>query len=104
MRLLWAEGGSLSPREVQDRLSTRNLAYTTVMTVMVRLWEKGQLIREKTGRTYRYSPAHPAAEVVAANMAGLLAEMNDPRAVLAHFANGLSREEIVALQRILANR
>jgi len=104
MRVLWAEGGSLSPRAVQGKLSTRTLAYTTVMTVMVRLWEKGQLIREKTGRTYRYSPAYPAAEVVASNMAGLLAEMDDPRAVFAHFANGLSRDEVEALKRILADR
>ncbi len=32
------------------------LAYTTVMTVLGRLNEKGLLQREKAGRTFEYSP------------------------------------------------
>lgn len=35
----------------------RKLAYTTVMTVLCRLVEKGTLRRGKNGRSYLYSPA-----------------------------------------------
>lgn len=47
---------------VQDVLDEINrggrgaLAYTTVMTVMTQLWEKGLLSRRKSGRAYIYRP------------------------------------------------
>ncbi len=34
--------------------SGRSLAYTTVMTVLSRLWEKGYLLRRRDGKAYRY--------------------------------------------------
>lgn len=38
---------------------TKNLAYTTVMTIMSRLVEKGVLKRAKEGRCYYYTTAEP---------------------------------------------
>lgn len=40
--------------DVQSRLGG-DVAYTTVMTVLARLWKKGELVRKKSGRTYLYS-------------------------------------------------
>lgn len=57
MRLMWA-GGAASVREVLDALNRRerHLAYTTVMTVMSRLAEKGLLSRERRGKMHVYQP------------------------------------------------
>lgn len=50
-------------RDVVDDLSrTRELAYTTVMTIMVRLHVKGLLVREREGKTYLYRPAFTRQE------------------------------------------
>lgn len=59
MTRLWAAG----PQTVGDVLEAlngsaeRQLAYTTVMTVLVRLHEKGFVTRQKDGRHYCYSAA-----------------------------------------------
>lgn len=57
MSVVW-EKGRATVQEVLDTLAPRRaLAYTTVMTVMSRLAEKGLLNREKEGRAYIYIPA-----------------------------------------------
>ncbi len=50
------QGPLLSVSEVTDRLAAdgRALAYTTVMTVLTRLWQKGYLDRQQEGRSYLY--------------------------------------------------
>lgn len=57
MDAVWAAPGPVSVREVLDALNThrpRQLAYTTVMTVMNRLVAKNVLQRDGTPRHYRY--------------------------------------------------
>ncbi len=57
MAQLWAHGAR-SVGEVLEALSAeggRELAYTTVMTIMVRLHDKGFLTREREGRHFRYA-------------------------------------------------
>jgi predicted transcriptional regulator len=57
MQAVW-DRGEASVRQVhQDLLPDRELAYTTVMTVMSRLADKGVLVREKRGRAYVYRPS-----------------------------------------------
>ncbi len=60
MRILW-ERRSGTVREVWQELrhQGKRLAYTTVMTVMVRLHDKGVLRRVKEGKGYRYFPVQP---------------------------------------------
>jgi predicted transcriptional regulator len=58
MAVLWSRGPQ-TPREVVDLLnseSTRRLAYTTIMTVLVRLADKGYAERRREGRQFRYRP------------------------------------------------
>ena len=60
MATLWSTASALSVRQVLERLNegrTPPLAYTTVMTVLARLAEKGVLTREQVGRGFTYSPA-----------------------------------------------
>ncbi|WNB84758.1 BlaI/MecI/CopY family transcriptional regulator [Cellulomonas sp. ATA003] len=57
MNKLWGYGRAAAVREVlEDLQRDRNVAYTTVMTVMDNLHRKGLLTREMQGRAYRYSP------------------------------------------------
>lgn len=54
MRIIW-DRDTVTVREVLDALTqTRPLAYTTVMTIMSRLAEKGLLTTTRQGKTYQY--------------------------------------------------
>lgn len=58
MEVLWKADGPLTVRDVLKQLSpARDLAYTTVMTVMARLVDKGLLTRTRRGKAYVYEPA-----------------------------------------------
>ena len=68
MRVVWTQGRS-TVQSVLDALNAerqRRLAYTTVMTILSRLFERGLLVREKAGRSYVYVPANDEAAVVEA--------------------------------------
>jgi len=57
MEVIWDQGRA-SVRQVLDRLNANrstHIAYTTVLTVMQRLAEKGLLERKRTGNTDHYA-------------------------------------------------
>ena len=54
---LWDRGQATVREIVDDVGRRRDLAYTTVMTIMSRLHEKGLLVRERDGKGYVYRPA-----------------------------------------------
>lgn len=55
MTILWNAESPLKPAEVQLQID-EPLAYTTVMTILKRLYKKGILQRERDGNAYKYSP------------------------------------------------
>ena len=56
LKVLWKLGEG-SVKDVRGGLTAnRNLAYTTVMTVLDRLERKGGVARRKVGRSFRYAP------------------------------------------------
>lgn len=60
LRALWASEGPTSVRDVLERLNegrSKPYAYTTIMTVLSRLAEKGILSRRRRGRGYVYEAA-----------------------------------------------
>ena len=57
MEVLWESDAPLTVREVSARLTERDLAHTTVMTVLDRLAKKGFARRQRDGRAWRYCPA-----------------------------------------------
>lgn len=68
MRVAWDAKEPLSVRAVLGRINEDRrppLAYTTVMTVMARLAEKGILRRTMNGRGYVYEPALSDAAAIA---------------------------------------
>lgn len=58
MEVVWAEGWThFSVGDVHARLEAeREIAYTTVMTTVSRLYDKGLLERRRDGRRYVYAP------------------------------------------------
>jgi BlaI family transcriptional regulator, penicillinase repressor len=54
MGVLWEQGGA-TVAEVRDALSD-DLAYTTVLTILRTLEEKGYVAHDEEGRAHRYRP------------------------------------------------
>ncbi len=100
MEFLWTSDGAASPAQTHEAVAPE-LAYTTVMTVLTRLWDKGRLTRHRVGRTYVYSPVLSEAEHHADSMQHSLGEAGDRTAVLNSFVETLSKEDAAALRKIL---
>ena len=68
MAHVWQSGPSTvaQARDALNKASSQQLAYTTVMTILVRLHEKGYLTRTREGRHYRYEAAFDEASLPAA--------------------------------------
>lgn len=107
MRELWRE----FPASVADVLERINdgrggddeLAYTTVMTVLSRLHEKGYLGREKVGRGYQYRPRFTEEKLVERlgrrEVDELLDRFGD--VALAHFADALEEAAPAQIERLI---
>ena len=93
---LWAAADWLSGREVWERLGDLSRAYTTVMTILGRLVDKGLVERVEEGRGHVYRAAGDPDELTAQAISSLLAATADPRSALAHFVEGLDDPELVA--------
>jgi len=89
---LWDATAPLSVRDVASKLKGRRRAYTTVMTVLARLHEKGLVERVLAGRAYLYRASGTPAEIEARTIQDLLAASDDPKAVLAHFVEELAKD------------
>lgn len=74
MTVLWRSRTPLLVRDVQEALAAqeRDLAYTTVMTVMDRLTKKGALDRELEGRAWKYRPVRTCVDLHVAEILSLL--------------------------------
>ena len=96
------DGPGVSGREVHDRLAGRNLAYTTVMTVLDRLARKDLVVRQRDGRAFRYAPRLTRAAMTAEVMhEALEATRDDREQALVSFVGEASAEDLAALRRAL---
>jgi predicted transcriptional regulator len=102
MQWLWDHGEPATVREVHTALvAKREIAYTTVLTVMDNLYKKGWLTREPVGRAHRYQPVASREQYGARLMREALDGSGDRAAALLHFVAGMSLEEAVALRGAL---
>jgi predicted transcriptional regulator len=78
MEAIWARGRA-TVHDVHQRLAAadRELAYTTVMTVMSRLSDKGLLTKRKDGAAYVYRPAASKEEFTSRTVGTVLSELLD---------------------------
>ncbi|MFM6851651.1 MAG: BlaI/MecI/CopY family transcriptional regulator [Terrabacter sp.] len=95
----------VSTAEVHAHLGP-DLAYTTVMTTLARLHDKGVLRREKRGRAFAYELATRVEDVDASltahRMHRLLETEADRAGVLARFVADLSSEDEALLTDLLS--
>lgn len=102
MDVLWAADEPLRVRDVLERLpGQRQLAYTTVMTVLDHLHTKGWVRRSRTGRAYSYLPERTREEAGAGLLREVLDASGDAESVLLHFARSVSDRESRLLRRAL---
>ncbi|AQA23830.1 transcriptional regulator BlaI [Rhodococcus sp. MTM3W5.2] len=103
---LWSSSEPQTVRQVHEALATRReLAYTTVMTVLQRLAKKDLVIQQRDDRAHRYVPVHGRDELVASLMVDALqqADESDGRvAALVHFVGQVGADEAAALREALA--
>jgi predicted transcriptional regulator len=99
---LAAAQGPMTTSEVLAQLGD-DLAYTTVMTTLTRLYEKGTLTRARDGRSYAYAVARPE-ERVARSMSAALEGSPDRGLALARFVEALDPADLPVLRRLLANK
>ncbi len=105
MERLWSWGRPAIVREVlEDLRKDRDLAYTTVMTVMDNLYRKGWLTREREGRAYSYLPSATRQDYNAALMRQVLEGSGDQAGTLLRFVEDVSPEEADAIRRALRSR
>lgn len=106
MDQLWDAGQPQTVRQVHDALrSQRELAYTTVMTVLQRLARKGLVAQIRDDRAHQYAPVDGRDELVAGLMVDALDQAADPggrQAALMHFVERVGADEAEALRRALA--
>ncbi|GAA1233548.1 MULTISPECIES: BlaI/MecI/CopY family transcriptional regulator [Streptomyces] len=100
---LWAVDRPLTARQVLERLPG-DLAYTTVLTILSRLHDKGMLVRHPAGRGYAYAPVRDEASETAVRMHSLLERGSDREAVLTRFVSELSQEDEQLLHRLLGEQ
>jgi predicted transcriptional regulator len=100
LECLWGATEPLTPRQVLESVDPQ-LAYTTVVTILTRLADKGVVDRERHGKVYLYRPRVTEADLVAGRMAAALDSALDRRATLSRFVAGLSKREAKALRKVL---
>ncbi len=101
MDILWESRDPLTVRQVSSGLIERDLAHTTVMTVLDRLAKKGFARRERDGRAWRYCAAESREAYVTELMLNALEQTGDRQAALARFARSVTDTEAAALRRAL---
>ena len=109
MEHLWASTDvhpeGITVREVLGSFEgEREIAYTTVMTVLDRLSKKSLVTRVLDGRAWRYLPMDTREALTAQTMRRTLDDMEvtDRRAALMHFLDGATEDEIEDIRSALA--
>lgn len=106
MDVLWTQGADQSVRDVMAHLgggAQKDLAYTTIMTVLDRLAKKGVTERRRDGRAWRYTAAASREELAAGALRSALdAVQADRTAAMLHFLDDASPGELDDLRAALA--
>jgi BlaI family transcriptional regulator, penicillinase repressor len=88
VRVLW-RSGELSVAEVTEALADRDLAHTTVATLLTRLEKRGVVAARRNGRMLVYTACVSEAQVRRSMVSSLIAQVfrGDPKALLAHLVS-----------------
>jgi len=109
MNVIW-QRGEATVEEVRGSLDRdKKPAYTTVMTVMSRLAEKGVLERQKQGRAFLYRAAADRSEVAGSMLSNLVDRLyaGSPGRAIAHLIEteeDVADEELARLEEMIRER
>lgn len=106
MDVLWEHGAS-TVAEVQGQLADE-LAYTTVLTMLRTLEDKGYVAHEEEGRAYRYYPLVERSEAGASAVGRLMRKLfrGSPEMLLTHLVSqrGLTKDQLESMRKLLDER
>jgi len=108
MKVVW-ERHTATVREVyEDLLKGRKIAYTTVLTMMGILEQKGRLTKEAAERAYVYRPAEPQSKVVGTMVTDFIKRMFNGSAtpLLVHLAESreIRQEHLDEISKLLKTK
>jgi len=108
MQVIW-RSESVTVRDVyEELLGRRKVAYTTVMTMMGILEQKGYVKRKRGERAYVYRPSQPKSKVVGSMVSEFVERVFDgsARPLLVHLMEQehLSEEELDEITRLLKEK
>lgn len=100
MTVLWSQGRPLHPGEIKSLLAS-DLAYTSVATVLGRLYAKGFVKRNESGRAFVYEAVVDESNLAVRRISDVLSSASDQTAVLAGFVGSLSERDATTLRALL---
>lgn len=100
MEALWDADDAQTAYQLQATLD-RDLASTTVLTVLGRLERKGFVEVDRASRPHHYRPVASRADHMAELMHEVLRREGDRKAVLERFVSGVSDADADVLRRLL---
>lgn len=103
MECVWDSPAGLTATAIRDTLADRDLALTTVHTVLSRLERKGFVSRNRQTRPTVYSATLSREDHMADLMTDVLDTAPDRHAVLARFVGSVSESDSQFLARLLGS-
>src|ERR1700674_5273227 len=105
MKVVWQRGTATVRDVYEDLLTRRKIAYTTVMTMMGILEQKGHLKKSADERAFVYTPAQPQGEVVGNMVQEFVKRVfnGSVKPLLVHLVENknISREELDEISKLL---
>jgi predicted transcriptional regulator len=102
LELLWRHDGAVTVRCVH--LAFPELAYTTLMTTLDRLYRKGVLVRGRRGRAFAYQPRcsrlELVGELVSGHVTDLLAVSDASTVILSTLVRAVGRKDAALLDEL----
>lgn len=104
MERLWASPDGATVRDVHEALAgERQIAYTTVLTVLDRLAKKELVTRTREGRAWRYAATNTNEALTAQAMRASIDTLHadDRKTAILHFLDGATAEELADVRAAL---
>ena len=105
MKVIWRMGSATVRDVYEDLRAERSIAYTTVMTMMRILEDKGYLSKSSADRAFVYTPARPRQQVVGAMVRDFVDRVFDGASgsLLVHLAkdNRLTEKQRRAIEKLV---
>ena len=105
MRVLWRSGESSASDAARALRGRRDLALTTVSTLLTRLEKRGLIAQRREGRQVIYRPLVEESQVRRSMVSGLLGSLfgGDANALVAHLVreDAISADDLAAIRRLL---